>query len=113
MWTTIQLAFAGIGHLLWHWGIGVGTILLILAIEFFSAQIIATVPILERPLNAIRKDLLWVAVGIAVFLGGEYLGAKDMAGRCDAKAAVISEKVSKSVSDAINNPGSDPWDTNQ
>jgi hypothetical protein len=104
MW-AIKLAFAGLGPLIWHWGIGVGLIIFILAAEYF----LAAVPFVQR----FRKDLLWLAVGIALVLVGEYVGSKDMAGRCDAKAAVVTAQVDDAVQSAVKTPGLDKWDTNK
>jgi hypothetical protein len=104
MW-AIKLAFAGLGNLIWHWGIGVGLIILILAVEYF----LAAVPFVQR----FRKDLLWLALGIALFLAGDYVGSKDMAGRCAAKAAVVTEQVDDGVQNAVKTPGLDKWDVNQ
>jgi hypothetical protein len=100
-----KLATAGLSDLIWHWGIGVGLIICILAVEYFLGYL----PFVQR----IRKDLLWVAFGIAVFLVGEWLGARDMAARCNAQAAVVEGAVNQAVKDANGNPTKDKWDTNQ
>ena len=105
MMLWIKLASAGLGPLIWHWGIGVGVIILILAVEYFLGYL----PFVER----FRKDLLWVAVGIALVLVGEYIAARDMAARCQAKAAVIESTVGNAVDSATKAPGLDRWDTDK
>ena len=102
----IQSAFAGLGAMIWHWGIGVGVIICILAAEYF----LAAVPFVER----FSKDLLWVAVAIALVLAGEFVGARDMANRCAAQAEVVNEQVGAAVEDATAKPGrTDRWTTDE
>jgi hypothetical protein len=114
MWTAIQLAIAGLGPLAWHWGLGVGLIIIILAIEYFTAAIGVGIPILAPLLEKIRKDLLWVAIGIALLLAGEYIGAKDAADRCRAKETVIEKVVTKAVAKAKHAPKrKDKWDVDK
>lgn len=103
MWTTVQLALAGIGPLIWHWGLGVGLIICILLAEYFLGYL----PFMQR----FRKDLLWVAVGIALILAGEWIGKRDGNTRCAAKATVVENVVDKGVAKAhANTKGVDRWD---
>lgn len=90
---AINLMFAGLEHLIWHWGIGIGAIILLV----LAAEMTTAVPLIGPWLEKVRKDLLWVAVAIALVLAGEFVGAKDMADRCDAKAAVVTTEVHTQV----------------
>lgn len=105
----LKLAFAGLGALIWHWGIGVGLIVIILALEVLSDS----VPVIGPYLGRFRKDLLWIAAGIALVLVGEYVGARDMQNRCAAQAAAIDKAVNRAVTGATVDPGTDRWDTDQ
>ena len=63
-----------------------------------------------RPLmQRLRKDLLWVAFGIALLLLGEWLGARDMAARCNAQAAVVNAIVNDANTTANGNPAQDKF----
>lgn len=106
---ALKLAFAGLGPLIWHWGVGVGAIIILVA----AAELTTAIPIIGNWLDKVRKDLLWVAVAIALALVGEYIGARDANGRCDAKAAVVEQAVDKAVTNADKKPGTDRWDSPQ
>ena len=99
---AIKLALAGLGPLVWHWGIGVGIIIIILAVEWFLGYL----PFVQR----IRKDLLWIAFAIAILLLGEWVGKRDADLRCAAKAEVIQSTVDQANTDANGNPLKDKFD---
>ncbi len=105
----LKLAFAGLGPMVFHWGIGVGAIILLVVAAEFSTMI----PIIGPWFEKVRKDLLWVAVAIALVLVGEWIGARDAAARCEAKAAVVTSEVHRAVTRAtrptIKGAISDPW----
>jgi hypothetical protein len=92
----IDLALAGIWAQVWHWGTGIGLIILCLAGAYFTTAI----PIIGPHLAGARKDLLWAAAVIAVFLGGQALGAHDEARKQAAKVLVIEKNVTKAVTNA-------------
>jgi hypothetical protein len=112
---AIKLAFAGIGHLVAHWSIGVLIIAACVVIEFASGWLIGYVPILEKPVIWLQKRVIFIAAGTALVLLGEYIGARDIAARCDAKAAVVNSEVHKAVTrakpPAAGTRGK--WDTDQ
>lgn len=113
VWYTIHEAFAGLGRLALHWGIGIVAISLLIALEYFSASVGAAVPILAPFLAKFRKDLLWLALGIGLFLAGGYVTGVDMANRCKARAAVIDKQIKAAVQGAQKKPGLDKWDVNK
>lgn len=88
-----DLAVAGVWAQIWHWGTGVGLILLCLAAAYFTTAI----PLIGPYLEGARKDLLWAAFGIAVFLAGQALGAHDANRRNVAKQIVVEERVDSVV----------------
>jgi len=92
VWYWLQTTFAGVWAYVFHWGIGIASIILLIAGAIFSQSI----PIIGPYLHEIRKDMLWAAFGIALFLGGQWVGNHDAANRCDKKAVVI-EKIVKQV----------------
>lgn len=92
----INMALAGIWSQVWHWGTGIGLIILCLAGAYFTSAI----PILGPWLANARKDLLWAAFGIAVFLAGQALGAHDEARKAKARVVVIQDTVTKAVTHA-------------
>lgn len=110
---AIKLALAGLGHLIAHWSIGLIIIAVCVVIEFASGWVIGYLPLLAKPIQFVQKYVLFVAMGTALVLFGEWLGAKDMAGRCDAKAAVIEQTVDKAVIRAKSKTTKDKWDTNE
>lgn len=91
--TSLQLAFAGVWSMVFHWGLGLGLILLLLAAAFFTTAI----PIIGPYLTNARKDLLWAAFGVAVFMAGQALGAHDEKKRNTARQVVIEKTVDKAV----------------
>ena len=92
VWYWIQTTTAGWLAYIMHWGLGIASIILLVAGAIFSQSI----PIIGPYLHEIRKDMLWAAAAIALFLGGQWVGAHDAANRCDKKAVVI-EKIVKQV----------------
>lgn len=92
----VHMALAGIWSQVWHWGTGIGLIILCLAGAYFTTAIPLIGPLL---VNA-RKDLLWAAAVIAVFLAGQALGASDQRRHDAAKVVVIESTVTKAVTHA-------------
>lgn len=110
--TDLHLLFAGLGPLLWHWGIGIGLIIICLALEVFSSVI----PIIGPLLAPFRKDLLWAAACVAIFLFAEGIGVHDEAARCNAKGQIVQSAVTRAVTAARSKPAhgvSDRWDRDQ
>ncbi len=113
MW-WLQSLFAGAWAFIWHWGTGIALIILLCAGAYFTTA----VPVLGPFLGRFRKDLLWAAAAIAVFLGGQYIGAQDANRRCAAKQEIVKERVN-SIVDGVKSEkppadGSAPrdkWDT--
>jgi hypothetical protein len=104
---TLELAFAGVWQYILHWGIGVALLIGLLAAAYFTTA----VPLIGPYLTGLRKDLLWAAFGVAVFMGGEWIGQKDATLRCVSKQEVVEEAVKKAVKQGIQNKTSkDPWD---
>lgn len=114
-----SLLFAGSWSLIWHWGVGVGLIVLCLLGAWFTTAI----PIIGPYLTGARKDFLWAAFGIAVFLGGNLMGVHDEKAKCEAKSIVIEHVVEKAVEQATPRPAvkgkrqrarkPDPWDSKE
>lgn len=116
MWTAVQLAFAGLWPLVFHWGIGVGAIALCL-IGAYGTRLIAGVPLvgpwLSTALSPLRHDLLWAAFGIAIFMAGMAIGTHDEANHCVAKTVVIEKRVDNVVKRTATPKAkkqADPWD---
>lgn len=80
---------AGIWSQVWHWGTGIGLIIVCLAGAYFTTAI----PIIGPYLTNARKDLLWASFGIAVFLAGQALGAHDEARKAVAREALVERQV--------------------
>lgn len=91
--TTIELALAGVWHYILHWGIGVALIICLLGAAYFTTA----VPLIGPSLSGMRKDLCWAAFGVAVFLGGHVVGAKDATNRCVAQRVIVEKTVEKAV----------------
>lgn len=97
--TTVQLFFAGIWGIVWHWGLGVGGIILCLAAAYFS------------PIG--KKDFLYIALCIVVALVFEAIGIHDEKVHRDAQEQVISKKVSGVVAKTQTSQAAkrkDKWD---
>ena len=93
MWTFVQMFFAGLWAEVWHWGLGIGLIILLVAGSIFSQSI----PLIGPWLAPIRKDMLWAAAVIAVLLAGEYIGQRTEAAKCLARQVVVEKIVDKTV----------------
>lgn len=89
----LKLAGAGLWAEIWHWGTGAGLIILCLAGAYFTTAI----PFIGPYLTHARKDLLWAAAVIAVFMGGQALGEHDANRRNAAKQIVVEQHVDKVV----------------
>lgn len=99
LWFALKLATAGLGAMVLHIGIGGAVIVGLLAAAWFS-------PIF-------KKELVWAAAVVAVFLFAEGIGIHDEAGRCKAKVVVIEKQVDKIVHDSVSpskKKQRDPWD---
>jgi hypothetical protein len=112
---SIKLALAGLGPLALHWGIGVALIIAIVLIELFAGAIGGAIPLVAPLLTRFRKDLLWLAIAIAIFLFAESMGVKDEAHRCAAQSAVVQTTVDNAVA-AARHPTADQlrndrWDS--
>lgn len=81
--TVVELFFAGIWGMVFHWGLGIGLIVLFLAAAYFS------------PIG--KKDLVYCAVIVVVFLVAEAVGIHDEKVHRDAQDKVISQAVGKAV----------------
>lgn len=82
--------FAGAWSLIWHWGVGVGLIGLCLAGAWFTPP---WLPFIQK------KDFLWAAAAIAIFMGGQWLGVHD-----ERKIWLAREaKTEQTVDDAVAN----------
>lgn len=104
MWTAWELFWAGSWGVVWHWGTGVGIIILCLVGAFASNAI----PVIGPFLGGIRKPLLWVAASVAFFLGGEYVGGQDQIAKCVAKTVVIERTVDRVVRETTPVPDKKP-----
>lgn len=86
--TWWHLATAGLGPLIFHWGVGIGVIAVCILLEIFTEEL-GVIPVIGPGLVALlrplRKDLLWIAAttGLCMFVYG--IGVHDEKTRCDAK----------------------------
>ena len=93
MWYMVQLFFAGLWAEVWHWGLGIGLIILLVGGSIFSQSI----PLIGPWLTPLRKDMLWAAAVIAVLLAGEYIGQRSSDAKCVARQVVVEKIVDKVV----------------
>lgn len=110
LWTSIELAFAGAWAGLLHKGTGVALIVLLLFLAYGTrllAMIPMVGPLLSKFFEPLRKDLLWAAFGVGVFLAGQFVGTHDEAARCVAKTVVIENVVDKTVKSTTPKPTKD------
>ena len=107
---AIRLLLAGMGSTVAHWSIGLIIIAACVAGELFIGMIVAYAPLLKPATKQIQIVLLAVAFGTGLVLVGEWLGARDMAARCDAKAEVVNQEVTKQVGKAVKKPGHDQFE---
>jgi len=89
------LATAGIGAFIWHWGAGIGLIIICVVLAYFTTA----VPIIGPWLTDARRHLLWAAFVIATFLAGQWLGAHDANRRHAKQQVVIGNTVDQVVRD--------------
>jgi hypothetical protein len=87
---ALHLAIAGLWPLLWHFGIGVGLIILLLAGAWFS------------PVG--KKDFVYAAIVVAVALMFEAEGVKLEKNRQVAEQAVITNDIAKVVQETDTAP---------
>lgn len=108
--TAVDLLFAGAWSFIWHWGLGIGIIILCIVGVVFTDSI----PVIGPWLGRERKWLITVAIGTALLLVGEYIGARDASNRCAAKTVIIEKRVHDVVK-GVETPGaakqSDPFDS--
>lgn len=95
METIVQLFFAGIWSMVWHWGVGIGLVVLLLAAAYFS-------PIL-------KKFFLAMALGVVLVLVGETIGIHDEKAHRDAEGVVIDKDVANAVDKAKTSHQKDRW----
>lgn len=108
LYNVLQFALAGAWASVWHWGLGIGLIILLLAGAYFTTAI----PLIGPYLTGLRKDLCWAAFAVGVLMAGEYIGDRDGDARCKAKAVVVEKVVTKAVAATKTNRArrsSDPW----
>lgn len=98
--TSTELAFAGAWTMIWERGVGFGLIALFVFLALGS-QMLAGIPLVGPALAAffapLRKDLLWGALGVGIFLFAEYVGAEAEKKHCVAQTVVIEKVVNKDV----------------
>lgn len=108
----IEHATAGLWSFIWHWGLGIGAIILLLAADIFSTSI----PIIGPWLGKVREYLFIAACAIAFILAGEYIGARDAAHRCVAQTQVVNHFITRTVTRVIHDKrpvssDTDPYDS--
>lgn len=84
-----DMAVAGVWAQVWHWGTGIGLIILLLAAAYFTTAI----PFIGPSLKDARGHLLMAAAVIAVFLAGQALGAHDANRRNAARQIILEQHV--------------------
>lgn len=114
---SVEHALAGAWDSLLHKGIGWAAIVVLLLLAFasrFLALIPFVGPILADFFKPLRKDLCWAAFGVALILGGEYVGARDNQKECVAQQVVVEHVVTKVVTKTKTPAASkvpDPYDS--
>lgn len=93
MWFAIKLGLAGLGHLIADWSVGLVIIAVCVVLEFGASFVETEIPFIKPFVEWIQKYILYVGIGAALVLFGEWRGAADMSTRCDAKAAVVENHV--------------------
>jgi hypothetical protein len=97
---AIDLFFAGVWSMVWHWGIGIGLIILLCAAAWFSP--------------VFKKDFLYAALIVFVALFFEAVGIKDERARVTAQEVIINQKVDdvvKSTETPASRTERDPYDS--
>jgi len=75
----VEHAFAGLWSMIWHFGVGIGLVILLLAAAYFS------------PIG--KKEFIYAAVVVLAFLGGETMGVHLEKVHTDAQAAAVEKYV--------------------
>jgi hypothetical protein len=106
-----ELAFAGLGSIFLHYGIGVGIIVVCILLEVFSSSI----PVIGPFLVPFRKDLLWVAAATALLMFSYSYGVHDEKARCVAQSQVVQKTVTRAVTRAAKPAAGvrDKWDSDK
>src|ERR1041385_6933129 len=81
---------AGLWAYVWHWGLSIGTIVLLVIGGIFGGSI----PIIGHEL---RKDCWWAAAGVALLLVGMGIGVRYGEARCAAQVIVLEKHVGDAV----------------
>ena len=96
----VKLFFAGVWAQVWHWGLGIGVIICLLAAAWFS------------PVG--KKTLTVAAIVVFAFMVGMGVGTVDEKRRHTAQEQVLDKHVKDVVKDT-NTPAAkqrpDPWDS--
>lgn len=95
---ALEHFFAGLWSLVWHFGIGIGVIILLCAAAYFS------------PLG--KKWFIIAAVVVAAFVAGEGFGVNLEKRHTDAQAATVTKYVKKVVTGTQtkkSRASTDPW----
>jgi len=106
----VQHALAGSWSLIWHWGLGIGVIILLIFADVFSAS----VPIIGPRLYKVREWMTIAAIGIGLVLVGEWIGVHDMAKRCKAETVVVDHFITKTITKIVKEkpaPSADPYNS--
>ena len=107
VWYQMQLWLAGAWASVWHWGLGIGAIIILCCLAIFSTSI----PLIGPYLTGTRNFFLAAALMVAMFLGGQWVGNRDATARCVAKTVVIEKTVIKAVDKAKKSTSKDPYDS--
>jgi hypothetical protein len=87
---------AGAGSLIWHWGTGIGLIVICLACAF-GTTLVAMIPVIGLPIANALRPLRWgfiiAAALVALFLAGMYVGSQDAKNQCVARQVVVEKHV--------------------
>lgn len=97
---TIDLFLGGLWSMVWHWGIGIGLIILLCAAAYFSP--------------VFKKDFLYAALLVIVALFFEAVGIHDERARVAAQEKLIGQKVTSVVKDTttpVSRGERDPYDS--
>lgn len=89
----LKMATAGLWAEIWHWGTGFGLIILCL----LGAWLTTSIPFIGPYLKDARKDFLYAAACIAIFMGGQALGEHDANRVNAARQKVVEQHVDKVV----------------
>ena len=106
---NLHVLMAGSWPLIWHWGLAIGVILLLLA-AFVATYFI---PFFGALLGKFRADLLIAAAVVAAMQALFVWGTHTEAKRCKAQVVVVQKIVTKVVT-KVQRPSTkkwrDPWD---